>query len=61
MQAVVDTKHLDTILKGMEKAAAMEAAAIKYLEEKNGKPYPCNGFQPMIGFSKETQPCKRKK
>lgn len=40
MQAVVDTKHLETILNGMEKAAAMEAAAIKYLEEKNKKPYP---------------------
>jgi len=40
MQAIVDSKHIEAITKGMEKAAAMEAAAIKYLEERNGKPYP---------------------
>ncbi len=40
MQAIVDSKYLDIITRGMEKAAAMEAAAIKYLEEKNGGKYP---------------------
>ena len=40
MQAIIHSKHLEAITKGMEKAAAMEAAAIKYLEEKNGGKYP---------------------
>ena len=40
MQAIIQSKHLEAITKGMEKAAAMEAAAIKHLEEKNGGKYP---------------------
>lgn len=36
----MNPKYLDAITRGMEKAAAMEAAAIKYLEEKNGGKYP---------------------